>query len=65
LNAHSQAADERAMSNTTRTIKAGIAYFALAFGAGFILGSIRVPIRVPFLVPRLDDRIAELIEMPF
>jgi hypothetical protein len=44
-----------------RTIKAGIAYFALAFGAGFVLGSIRVP----FLVPRLGERAAELIEMPF
>jgi len=36
-------------------------YFALVFGAGFILGSIRVP----FLVPRLGERAAELIEMPF
>ena len=27
----------------TRTIKAGIAYFALVFGAGFVLGMIRVP----------------------
>lgn len=43
-----------------RTIKAGIAYFALVFGAGFVMGSIRVP----FLVPRLGDRVAELIEMP-
>ena len=45
----------------TRTIKAGIAYFALVFGAGFVLGMIRVP----FLVPRLGERVAELIEMPF
>lgn len=44
-----------------RTIKAGIAYFSLAFGAGFIMGTLRVP----FLVPRLGERIAELIEMPF
>lgn len=44
-----------------QTAKAGIAYFTLVFGAGFILGSIRVP----FLVPRLGERIAELIEMPF
>ena len=50
------------MSNLpTRTIKAGITYFALVFGAGFVLGSIRVP----FLVPRLGERAAELIEMPF
>jgi hypothetical protein len=50
------------MSNLTlRTIKAGMTYFALVFGAGFVLGAIRVP----FLVPRLGERVAELIEMPF
>src|ERR1700682_215029 len=47
--------------NRIRIAKAGIAYFALVFGAGFVLGSIRVP----FLVPRLGERMAELIEMPF
>jgi hypothetical protein len=45
----------------TRTVRAGSTYFALVFGAGFVLGSIRVP----FLVPRLGERAAELIEMPF
>ena len=50
------------MSNlATRTIKAGITYFALVFGAGYVLGMIRVP----FLVPRLGERVAELVEMPF
>ena len=50
------------MSNlVTRPIKAGMTYFALVFGAGFVLGSIRVP----FLVPRLGEMWAELIEMPF
>lgn len=44
-----------------RTIKAGMAYFSLAFGAGFVMGAIRVP----FLVPRLGERVAELVEMPF
>jgi hypothetical protein len=44
-----------------RTIRAAITYFALVFGAGFVLGSIRVP----FLVPRLGERVAELLEMPF
>ena len=48
-------------SNATQVIKAGLSYFALVFGAGFILGSVRVP----FLVPRLGERIAELIETPF
>ena len=41
--------------------KAGTAYFALVFGAGFVMGAIRVPL----LVPRLGERVAELIEMPF
>jgi hypothetical protein len=47
--------------NLARIARAGVAYFALVFGAGFILGSIRVA----FLVPRLGERVAELIEMPF
>ena len=44
-----------------RTVKAAFAYFALVFGAGFVLGAVRVPL----LVPRLGERVAELIEMPF
>ena len=48
-------------SHAARIVKVGIAYFALVFGAGFVLGSIRVPI----LVPRVGERIAELIETPF
>ena len=43
------------------SLKAGVTYFALVFGTGFLLGTIRVP----FLVPRLGVRTAELIEMPF
>ena len=43
-----------------RSIQAGVAYFALVMGAGFVLGTIRVP----FLVRRLGERYAELIEMP-
>jgi hypothetical protein len=42
------------------TIKAGITYFAIVLGAGFVMGSVRVP----FLVPRLGERMAELAEMP-
>ena len=49
------------MSNLpARTIKAGITYFVLVFGAGFVLGAIRVL----FLVSRFGERAAELIEMP-
>lgn len=62
MSSSSLTADDRSMSNLpTRTIKASMTYFALVFGAGFVLGSIRVP----FLVPRLGERVAELIEMPF
>ncbi len=42
------------------TLKAGALYFAIVFGAGFVLG----PLRVFFLVPEVGTRIAELIEMP-
>lgn len=45
---------------TAQSIKAGLAYFALVFGAGFVLGALRVS----FLVPRFGERISELSEMP-
>jgi hypothetical protein len=45
---------------TAQSIKAGLAYFALVFGAGFVLGAVRVS----FLVPRFGERISELSEMP-
>lgn len=41
-------------------LKAGVLYFALVFGAGFVLG---VP-RMLWLVPRLGTRTAELMESP-
>lgn len=44
----------------SRTLRAGVTYFALVFGAGFLLGMVRVPL----LVPRLGERWAELAEMP-
>jgi hypothetical protein len=42
------------------SFRSGALYFALVFGAGFVLGAIRVP----WIVPRLGERIAELVEAP-
>ena len=44
----------------SKTIKAGIIYFAIVLGTGFVLGVFRIPI----LVPRIGERWAELAEMP-
>ena len=44
----------------TKTIQAGLVYFAIVLGTGFVLGVFRVP----FLVPRIGERWAELAEMP-
>ena len=41
-------------------IKAGLCYFGLTFGAGFLLG----PLRILVLVPRVGARAAELAELP-
>ena len=41
-------------------LKAGMAYFAIVFGAGFALGAVRVL----WVAPRLGARAAELAEMP-
>jgi hypothetical protein len=41
-------------------VNAGILYFALVFGAGFVLGTMRVF----WVVPHLDERTAELMEAP-
>jgi len=43
-----------------KILKAGLIYFALVFGAGFVLGAIRTL----WLVPLLGPRAAELIEAP-
>jgi hypothetical protein len=51
----------KSLADTKVIIRAGVAYFALVFGVGFLLGCVRVP----FLVPWLGERSAELIEMPF
>ena len=45
---------------TGRVLRASLVYFALTFGAGFVLG----PLRILFLVPRVGAGTAELIEMP-
>lgn len=43
-----------------RILKAGVVYFLVVFGAGFVLG----PIRILWVVPQLGMRTAELLEMP-
>lgn len=43
-----------------KALKASFLYFALVFGAGFILG----PMRLLWAVPRFGTRTAELMEMP-
>jgi hypothetical protein len=43
-----------------RILQAGVLYFAVVFGAGFLLG----PIRMLWVVPRLGTRVAELLEAP-
>ena len=44
-----------------RTIEAGVLYFALVFGAGFVFGTIRTL----WVVPRVGTKTAELMETPF
>ncbi len=41
-------------------LKAGLLYFALVFGVGFVLGTIRTL----WIVPHFNTRIAELMEAP-
>ena len=41
-------------------LKAGVLYFVLVFGTGFVLG----PIRILWVVPRFGTRMAELMETP-
>src|SRR5271157_614574 len=43
-----------------KTAKAGLTYFAIIFGVGFVLGAIRVFL----VVPRVGVRTAELTEEP-
>jgi hypothetical protein len=46
--------------NVMQTVEAGVLYFALVFGAGFVLGTVRTL----WLVPRVGTRTAELMEAP-
>ena len=41
-------------------VRAGVLYFALVFGAGFVFGAIRTL----YVVPRLSTRMAKLLEAP-
>lgn len=43
-----------------KTIRAGLLYFAIVLGTGFLLGVVRVSL----IVPRIGERWAELAEMP-
>lgn len=43
-----------------KTIRAGLLYFAIVIGTGFLMGVVRVPL----VVPRIGQRWAELAEMP-
>lgn len=44
-----------------KILKAGLLYFALVFGAGFMFGAVRVL----WVEPRFGTRMAELMETPF
>ena len=46
--------------NVMSILKAEVLYFALVFGAGFVLGTIRTL----WVVPRFGTRMAELMETP-
>jgi hypothetical protein len=50
----------RQSASLNKTILAGISYFVIVLGTGFVLGVVRVP----FLVPQIGERWAELAEMP-
>ena len=48
------------MTTIMQEFKAGVLYFALVFGAGFVLGTVRTL----WIVPRVGARRAELMETP-
>lgn len=51
---------EAGLNTFQRILRGSTTYFAIVFGAGFILG----PIRILWAVPRFGERNAELMEMP-
>ena len=59
LNEHNTGQNEKQKA-VMQILKAGLLYFVLVFGAGFVLG----PIRILWVVPRFGTRIAELMETP-
>jgi hypothetical protein len=52
--------EEGGFKTAVQILKAGLLYFALVFGAGFVLGAIRIL----WAVPRFGTRMAELLETP-
>jgi len=53
-------AREGSLVNFIKLLRAGVLYFAIVFGIGFLLGIVRVVV----LVPRIGSRVAELAEVP-
>jgi hypothetical protein len=51
---------EHQIPGRMQILKAGVLYYALVFGAGFVLGTFRLL----WVVPRLGTRMAELMETP-
>ena len=52
---------QKMRQTSKQTSLAGVLYFALVFGTGFVLGTIRTL----WIVPRVGTRVAELMEAPF
>jgi hypothetical protein len=48
------------MRQVVQLVKAGLAYFAIVFGMGFVFGAIRIV----WVVPHVGTRLAELMETP-
>jgi type IV secretory pathway TrbD component len=48
------------MRQLVQILKAGLLYFAIVFGMGFVFGAIRTL----WIVPRVGTRLAELMETP-